>query len=64
MQMQTAEPDYIGYTLNLPVVHDPGTVAAYCSATVNVVGGVVERATPLVPLLSCALQISVSSEPP
>lgn len=40
MQSQQAQPDWYKYTLNLPVTHDPGQHYAYCSATMNLVGGV------------------------
>ena len=45
MQQQTAQPDWYAYTLDLPLLHAPGTFAAYCSATMNLAGGVVRRAT-------------------
>ena len=45
MQMQTAEPNWWRYTLNLPLAHDPGTRYAYCSANSNLVGGALTEAT-------------------
>ena len=45
MQSQTSQPDWWKYTLDLPVVHDPGTHYAYCSANINLVGGVLTTAT-------------------
>lgn len=46
MQGQNHEPDWYEYTLNLPMAADPGGVhAVYCSADLNLVGGVVSRAT-------------------
>jgi CubicO group peptidase (beta-lactamase class C family) len=38
MQAQTAQPNWWKYTLDLPVMHEPGTRYAYCSATMNLVG--------------------------
>lgn len=38
MQNQTAQPDWWRYTLDLPMVHPPGTRYAYCSANMNLVG--------------------------
>ncbi|MFL5530085.1 MAG: serine hydrolase domain-containing protein, partial [Gemmatimonadaceae bacterium] len=37
--------DWYRYFLELPVAHDPGTLYAYCSAGMNLAGGVVSRAT-------------------
>jgi len=45
MQSQTAEPDWYGFMLNVPMAHDPGTVYAYCSGGINLVGGVIARST-------------------
>jgi CubicO group peptidase (beta-lactamase class C family) len=45
MQGQSKQPDWYRYTLDLPLLHEPGTYAAYCSATVNLLGGVLRRAT-------------------
>ncbi|HUK20244.1 MAG TPA: serine hydrolase [Gemmatimonadales bacterium] len=45
MQSQTKEPDWYKYTLDLPVIHDPGSLYAYCSATLNLAGGVLEAAS-------------------
>jgi CubicO group peptidase (beta-lactamase class C family) len=44
MQGQQAQPDWYRYTLDLPVRFDPGAHYAYCSATMNLVGGVVASA--------------------
>ena len=41
MQSQQGQPDWYKYTLDLPVTHDPGEHYAYCSGTMNLVGGVV-----------------------
>lgn len=45
MQSQTAEPDWWLYTLDLPMRHDPGSRYAYCSAGMNLMGGVLTVAT-------------------
>jgi CubicO group peptidase (beta-lactamase class C family) len=45
MQNQRRERDWYRYTLALPMVADAGTKAAYCSAGVNLVGGVIAHAT-------------------
>ncbi len=45
MQSQEAEPDWHQYTLDLPMLHEPGTHAAYCSASQNLAGGVLSRAS-------------------
>jgi CubicO group peptidase (beta-lactamase class C family) len=39
------EPDWWKYTLDLPVVHDPGTRYAYCSAGINLMGAALKAAT-------------------
>lgn len=45
MQSQSAQPDWYKYTLDLPMAADPGGHhAVYCSAGVNLVGGLVARA--------------------
>lgn len=43
MQNQEAQPDWLRYTLDLPMAHEPGTHAAYCSASQNLAGGVLSR---------------------
>ncbi len=46
IQSQTAQPDWYKYTLDLPMVSDPGGKhAIYCSADLNLVGGAVSQAT-------------------
>jgi CubicO group peptidase (beta-lactamase class C family) len=46
MQLQTAQPDWYKYTLDLPMISDPGGEhAIYCSADINLVGGAVRNAT-------------------
>jgi CubicO group peptidase (beta-lactamase class C family) len=38
MQAQRLQPNWWNYTLDLPMVHDPGSRYAYCSANINLVG--------------------------
>ena len=46
MQGQQDERDWYRYTLDLPMVQDPGAdKAVYCSAGINLLGGVVRNAT-------------------
>jgi CubicO group peptidase (beta-lactamase class C family) len=45
MDSQTAEPDWWKYTLDLPLTHEPGTRYAYCSASINLVGGALTATT-------------------
>jgi len=46
MQGQTAQPDWYKYTLDLPIVDEPGGKhAVYCSAGINLAGGAIGRAT-------------------
>jgi len=40
MQNQEEQPDWLRYTLELPMTHEPGTHATYCSASQNLAGGV------------------------
>jgi CubicO group peptidase (beta-lactamase class C family) len=43
---QHAQPDYYAYTLDLPMVREPGGAKAiYCSATMNLLGGVIKSVT-------------------
>lgn len=44
LQTQKEQPDWYRYTLELPVLHQPGTVYAYCSAGLNLAAGVIARA--------------------
>lgn len=39
MWSQERQPDWWRYTLDLPMVHEPGSRYAYCSANTNLVGG-------------------------
>lgn len=45
MQRQRAEPDWYRYFLDLPLTSDPGLTYAYCSAGINLAGGMVRAAT-------------------
>ena len=46
MQQQTAQPDWYKYTLDLPMARGPGgDQAVYCSAGINLLGGIVRNAT-------------------
>ena len=45
MQEQSEQPDWHRYTLTLPVVNEPGRVAAYCSGTMSLAGHMIARAT-------------------
>jgi CubicO group peptidase (beta-lactamase class C family) len=45
LQNQKEEPDWWKYTLDLPVVHDPGSRYAYCSAGMNLMGAALKAAT-------------------
>ena len=46
MQRQHGEPDWYRYTVNLPMAQAPGAdQAVYCSAGINLLGGVVRQAT-------------------
>lgn len=45
LQSQAAQPDWWKYTLDLPMVHDPGAHYAYCSAGMNLVGAALTDAT-------------------
>lgn len=41
---QGEQPDWYRYTLGLPMIHAPGEHTAYCSAGMNLAGGMVARA--------------------
>jgi len=45
MQSQTEQPDWYIYTLDLPMVHEPGTAGVYCSASINLLGGAIQQKT-------------------
>ncbi len=45
MQQQRTQPDWYRYALSLPLLHDPGTTYAYCSAGINLAGGAIAAAT-------------------
>jgi CubicO group peptidase (beta-lactamase class C family) len=43
MQNQAEQPDWLRYTLELPMTHEPGEHAAYCSASQNLAGGMLSK---------------------
>lgn len=45
MQTQKAQPDWWKYTMDLPMLHEPGTRYAYASANSNLVGAALTSAT-------------------
>ncbi len=45
LQSQTTQRDWLKYTLDLPMVHEPGERYAYCSAGIHLVGGALSEAT-------------------
>jgi CubicO group peptidase (beta-lactamase class C family) len=45
MQSQTKQPDWYRYTLDLPMEAAPGTMAAYCTAGINLLGAIVAQET-------------------
>ena len=45
LQTQSAQRDWWKYTLDLPMAHEPGTRYAYCSANINLAGGVLSTLT-------------------
>jgi CubicO group peptidase (beta-lactamase class C family) len=45
MQAQPPGTDWYRYTLDLPMAHDPGTYAVYCSAGINLLGAIVQTQT-------------------
>jgi CubicO group peptidase (beta-lactamase class C family) len=45
LSTQTEQPDWYKYTLDLPMAHDPGERAVYCTAGINLLGGIVESTT-------------------
>jgi CubicO group peptidase (beta-lactamase class C family) len=47
MQSQQEQPDWLRYTLELPMAHAPGEHPAYCSAGINLAGGMVARSSGL-----------------
>ena len=44
MQNQDAQPDLYVFTLDLPMVREPGEAGIYCSAGINLVGGMISEA--------------------
>jgi CubicO group peptidase (beta-lactamase class C family) len=45
MYDQTAQPDWYKYTLDLPISSRPGEKAVYCTAGVNLLGGILRNST-------------------
>ncbi len=45
MQSQPPGTDWYKYTLDLPMTHDPGTYAVYCSGGINLLGAVIQTQT-------------------
>jgi len=43
MESQSEKPDWYKFTLDLPLLYDPGSRAVYCSAGINLLGGIVAR---------------------
>ena len=47
MQSQDEQLDWYQYTLDLPMVREPGEAGAYCTAGIHLIGGVLRQATGL-----------------
>ena len=45
MQTQRAQPNWWKFTLDLPIVHEPGARYAYCSGGISLTGGALTMAT-------------------
>ena len=45
MQSQIAQPDWYKFTVDLPMLFDPGSHALYCSAEINLLGAIVSKET-------------------
>ncbi len=45
MQSQSEQPDWLRYTLDLPLVRAPGESGVYCTGAINLLGGIVSEAT-------------------
>ena len=45
LQSQTAQPNYWKYMMDLPMLQNPGAHYAYCSGTMNLMSGVLTRAS-------------------
>ncbi|QSQ13311.1 serine hydrolase domain-containing protein [Myxococcus landrumensis] len=44
-RLEDSVPDWYKYTLDLPMVREPGKQAVYCSANINLLGGVLRNST-------------------
>ncbi len=45
MQSQSEQSDWYRYVLDLPMVREPGEAGVYCTAGINLIGGVLEKVT-------------------
>lgn len=45
MQVQTEQPDWVQYTLDLTMIYEPGEHTAYCSASPNLAAAMLRKAT-------------------
>ena len=45
MQSQDEQPDWYRYALDLPMIREPGEAGVYCTAGINLIGGVLRKAT-------------------
>lgn len=45
MQSQDRQPDWYRYTLDLPMLGEPGDKGYYCTAGINLIGGALQKAT-------------------
>jgi CubicO group peptidase (beta-lactamase class C family) len=43
MQSQTKQNDWYKFTLDLPMANEPGTAAIYCTAGINLLGGIIAQ---------------------
>ncbi len=45
MQNQGQQPDWVAYTLDLPMVREPGEADVYCTGGINLLAGIISRTT-------------------
>lgn len=45
MQEQDRQPDWYRYALDLPIVREPGEAGFYCTAGINLIGGILQKAS-------------------
>ncbi len=43
MQSQEKQPDWYRYTLDLPMLGEPGEASYYCTAGINLIGGAIQK---------------------